>query len=98
MQFIRDNADTWAWFNALVCDDDKTLFPVEAFYASTLKRFQGMIAVFAPREVKVGRHTWRVKFLSVATTNRLRRSAGRSATSAIACWSTRAFSRVRTSR
>lgn len=75
VQFVRDNPDAWAWFNALVCDDGKMLFPVEAFYASTLKRFQGMIAVFAPREVKVGRHTWRVKFLSVAATNRLRRWA-----------------------
>lgn len=75
VQFIRDNPDTWAWFNALVCDDGKMLFPVEAFYASTIKRFQGMSAGFAPRQVRVGRSTWRLKFLSVAATNRLRRWA-----------------------
>jgi hypothetical protein len=75
VQFIRDNPDTWAWFNALVSADGLFLFPLEAFYASTLQRFQGMSAVFAPREVRVGREKWRVKFLSVATTNRLRRWA-----------------------
>jgi hypothetical protein len=75
VEFIRDNPDTWAWFNALVCGDGKTFFPVEAFYASTLKRFQGMSAVAAPREVRIGRRAWKVKCFSKSTANRLRRWA-----------------------